>query len=389
MSDLSNLNLRLQYQGGANQQARMNQDKLKSLKKALLYSYQAATIQLSDGREFRCLINPDRLSMDLDNKIISIPFEDVCLNGGTGGNSGEMSQQDNQFNEGTWKDLRNLYATLRLAEDNWEDMVNPDQIDTIAEPPEINGEKIPEGVQPTNLHEGDTFYWKEGSSHWIVYLQRLNETAYFRADIRRCRYLLTLGNGSEYWVYVRGPVEQNIMWTQANSVYFNKPNYTLIMYITKNSETVEYFKRFSKIMIDGRPWEVQATDSVSTPGIIEMTLKETYNNTVETDIEQAVQKAEQVQEIEKPDTELPYIYGQSVVYPYDSHTYKLKNYDPTIGGGVWSLEGQSTPNVVKIINSTLTDAELSITTGKSGKFALVYKADGKVVAALDITIDTL
>ena len=58
----------------------MNLDKLKSLKKALLYSYQSATAQLSDGREFRCLINPDKLKTDYDNKIISIPFEDICLN---------------------------------------------------------------------------------------------------------------------------------------------------------------------------------------------------------------------------------------------------------------------------------------------------------------------
>jgi len=35
---------------------------------------------LEDNREFRCLINPDKLTNDLDNKIISIPFKDICLN---------------------------------------------------------------------------------------------------------------------------------------------------------------------------------------------------------------------------------------------------------------------------------------------------------------------
>lgn len=80
MEGLDNLKTRLNYAGGKSQQVRMNEDKLKSLKKALLYSYQAATAILADGREFRCLINPDKLKNEYDMKIISIPFEDICLN---------------------------------------------------------------------------------------------------------------------------------------------------------------------------------------------------------------------------------------------------------------------------------------------------------------------
>lgn len=73
------LKQRLMYQGG-NQEQRMIRDKVRGLKKALLYSYQAATAILSDNREFRCLINPDKNKPDYDNKIISIPFKDICLN---------------------------------------------------------------------------------------------------------------------------------------------------------------------------------------------------------------------------------------------------------------------------------------------------------------------
>ena len=58
----------------------MNEDKLHALKKALLYSYQAATAILADGREFRCLINPDKLKLSYDEKTISIPFKDIRLN---------------------------------------------------------------------------------------------------------------------------------------------------------------------------------------------------------------------------------------------------------------------------------------------------------------------
>lgn len=82
MSALDNLNKRLNYAGGKNQESRMNSDKLRSLKKALLYSYQAQTAILTDSREFRCLINHDKLKEDYDDKIISIPYDDICLNEG-------------------------------------------------------------------------------------------------------------------------------------------------------------------------------------------------------------------------------------------------------------------------------------------------------------------
>ena len=80
MSGIEDLSTRLDYRGGEKQVPRMNEDKLNALKKALVRSYQSATAVLADGREFKCLINPDHLKNLYDDKIISIPFEDVCLN---------------------------------------------------------------------------------------------------------------------------------------------------------------------------------------------------------------------------------------------------------------------------------------------------------------------
>ena len=64
MSELDNLSIRLRYAGGGKADDRMQKDKLRTLKKALLYSYQAETVVLEDGREFRALINPDKLKND-------------------------------------------------------------------------------------------------------------------------------------------------------------------------------------------------------------------------------------------------------------------------------------------------------------------------------------
>ena len=326
---IENMKARLKFMGG-NQQERMNKNKLNSLKKALLYSYQSATAILSDGREFRCLINKNKLSSDLDDKILSIPFEDVCL--------------------------------------------NADRVGTTTQ-----------GLVKTNIKEGDVIEWKENGTHWLVFLQRLEETAYFRADLRRCRYEVTLDNGSKYWVYIRGPVEQSLLWTQTHGNYFNTLNYSLVMYVPQNEETLKYFHRFQKVNIKGRPWEVQAVDDISTPGIIEVALKETFKNTPESDIETAVQNSIDLDIVDEK--EEAYIHGVSEVYPYDVKRYEIRNYD--LGGGIWVIENESRPKMVSMSGVSDKSIDLNIVTGRSGSFTLVYKVNGGVIAALDIDIKSL
>ena len=66
------MKLRLDYYGGNRQIDRMGEGKLRSLRKALLYSYQSATAIVNDKQEFRCLINPNKVTMDLDDKILEL-----------------------------------------------------------------------------------------------------------------------------------------------------------------------------------------------------------------------------------------------------------------------------------------------------------------------------
>ena len=51
MSSLDNMSKRLTFMGGKAQLARMNKDKLRSLKKALWYSYQSATLVKQEDKE--------------------------------------------------------------------------------------------------------------------------------------------------------------------------------------------------------------------------------------------------------------------------------------------------------------------------------------------------
>lgn len=161
MQGLKNLERRLSYAGG-NQEQRFQQDKLRGLKKSLLYSYQAATAVLADGREFRCLINPDKVKPAYDNKIISIPFKDVCLN---------SKRED----------------------------------------------KTTDGEEEIGMTPGDVFLWKETNTYWLVYLRKIEEDAYFRAEIRRCDETVEI-NGNKYHIYLEGPTETSIQWNQKSNI---------------------------------------------------------------------------------------------------------------------------------------------------------------------------
>lgn len=214
MSGLKNLNLRLKQRGG-DPQSRIVQDKAWSLDKALLYSYQAAIAVLADGREFHCLINPNKLTMEIDEKMLSIPFEDICL---------------------------------------------------------TSGKK-----ESTNLKVGDVITWKENNTHWIIFDQYLQERAYFRGGLRQCDHNLEIG-GKKFWVYLRGPNEKTISWRDFEASKMNKLNYTLEMLISATPEIKSLLKRFSILTIDGKNWEVQGVDSITSEGLITVYLKEYFTN---------------------------------------------------------------------------------------------------------------
>ena len=322
MSGIEDLSTRLNYRGGKDQVPRMNEDKLNALKKALVRSYQSATAVLADGREFRCLINPDKLKNIYDDKIISIPFKDVCLN-----------------------------APMQGKTSDGQDII---------------------GMKP-----GDVFTWKETGTDWLVFLRKLEETAYFRAEIRRCKYTVDV-DGTEYKCYAARPSTNEIDWRVQKEKIWNDIDYNLQMYITKDEKTEAFFHRFTVVKVNGKPWEVQAIDNMSSDGIIIMALKEWYQNSIAEAAEQEKKEHDKPIIIKKGD---PYIKGDDIVYPYQIKEYEIVNTE----GGEWVLGSTK----AKILQQSPTTAKVEITTGRSGKFVLKYVRDGEEDVKLDVTIESL
>ena len=228
------LSKRLSAKGGYPQQDRMIQDKRRSLDKATLYSYQGALIKKQlydfqpamDGvREedpIRALINPNKLKQDYDDKIISVGFE--------------------------------------------------------------HGFKT-----------GDVFEWCNTGTYWLIYLQDLTELAYFRGDIRKCSYEIEWDDENGRWrtyIALRGPVETKIDYIQKHGISVDNPNHSLHILMPKTTASLKRFKRYSKFYLqdltegeDNICWRVEAIDSFSTPGILEITAVEYYANEHEDDVE--------------------------------------------------------------------------------------------------------
>lgn len=299
---------RLAYRGGNVQQSRMIQRKLESLKKAMVSSYQAATAILDDGREFRCLINPDKLNIDQDDKMISIPFEDRCLN----------------------------------REEDY-------------------------GMESVGMKTGDVFEWKETKTHWMVYLQYIEELAYFRANIRKCTDEVEV-NGRKYWCYIKGPVEKTIDWKEEKHFYINEINYSMVMNIQNTPETNAFFERFALIELHGKRWEVQAVDKISIDGIIEVYLQEYYNKGIEED----------PQEVTVVDSR---IQGPQEVLPYECYTFTID-----LDDGEWFIDNIK---YAKILKSSLTEVTIGIITGRSGNLILTYKSNAHGDFILPIKIKSL
>lgn len=259
MNALELMKKRLQYRGGTAQQDRMIRDKRVTLDRAVLYSYQGARINhLGVNEKVPALVNPDKTKQNYDDKILSVGYE-------------------------------------------------------------------------YNFVPGDIFEWQNTNSKWLIYLQDMTELAYFRGEIRRCRYQASWKdeNGDIQTTYfaVRGPVETKINFIQKNGISVDEPNHSLNILMPKNKATLSYFQRYSKFYL--RPldegdvdicYRVEARDSISMVGILEITAVEYYSNEFEDDKETGIVGGLIIEPI-PPEPASAAIQGETFIRPKKTYTY--------------------------------------------------------------------
>lgn len=358
---------RLQFLGG-DQIARMNRQKLASLRSALKNSYQTHMIKTPLHSAWPALINSSvpGLKSDYDKKYVSVE-----------------------------------YAA---------------------------------GLEP-----GDVFQCLDDGTHWMIYLPVLTETAYLYSEIIRCRYTLTIDD-TTYWIYFQGPTETDLRWRIKRGININQLNLSGTIYIKLNKQTRDFFERFTHIKVDGHIWEVQVTDSISVPGVLELEVQEYYDNPI-AELPEIINENDSVimgETVVKQDTIVgymvskenykrnnkwtvtgnervrlqetledgrmckvriypgaigtyivsygenstevtidwaqPYIKGPAEVSPFEFYTYR--------GQGVYSLD----TDLAKIVSQDGTKCEIEILTGRTGQFVLYCDTEEEEREELVITI---
>ena len=307
--------VRLETMGGYCQQDRMIRAKRQTLDRALHYSYQAAEISPINhpSVRHRALINPNVVKQDYDDKILSTGYEN-------------------------------------------------------------------------NYHVGDVFTWhgRQGNNivdtQWIIYLQDLTELAYFKGDVRKCNYYVRWLNEDKEelgrWFAIRGPVETKVNYLQKEGISLDTPNHTLNILMTKDEETVKYFKRYAKFYVTGVDsvtdticWRVVATDTMSMPGVIEVSAIEYYANETEDD-NGLVGSLIAVPDV--PDA-ASLIQGKSFIKPKMSYLYE---YTGTQDGS-WSIdskvavETKASGKVIEVTWPKTYSGEFTLSFGDSSKKIVV------------------
>lgn len=304
LSGLDRMSTRLSYLGGASQQDRMILGKKRSLDRALFYSYQAAKVsKIGDSASHRALINPNQLKQNYDDKIISINF-------------------DSGFSIGT------------------------------------------------------VFKWENTNTYWIIYLQDLTELAYFRGDVRRCTHSISWiddsGEKQTSYVALIGPQEKGITSITKQGINMDIPNYTLQMLIPKTDATLKYFNRYSKFYLSNLEsnnpakricWRVEAIDSISSNGILEVYASEYYANEDEDDVENGIVGGLIVEPI-VPEPDSSKILGENFIKPMLEYEYIYAGEDV----GEWKVISKNP------VESIIDGKKIKIVWAKtySGDFTLKY-----------------
>jgi hypothetical protein len=147
----------------------------------------------------------------------------------------------------------------------------------------------------------------------------------------------------------------------------------------KNKDTLSFFKRYSKFYLTGIEdgdtnicWRVEAVDSLSMPGILEVNAEEYYANETEDD---GVLAGNLITKPIAPNSEKVNnkIEGETFIKPKKSYTFEYKgNIKST-----WTIDNKKYP--VKI--ESIKDKTISITwtSSYSGQFELSYGPYTKVI----------
>jgi hypothetical protein len=150
----------------------------------------------------------------------------------------------------------------------------------------------------------------------------------------------------------------------------------------KNKYTMEYFRRYAKFYLqeveEGQPnicWRVEATDSISTPGILEITAEEYYSNESEDDLENNIAGGLVVKHVEEEvEDTVNTIVGKTFIKPHIEQEYYFNGSLRTH----WEVNSIY-PVKITVDDDDIRKCKLTWTGNYSGQFDLNYGGFTKTI----------
>lgn len=201
----------------------------------------------------------------------------------------------------------------------------------------------------------------------MVYLPILTETAYLQSEIIRCRYTLAIGDET-YWIYFQGPTETDLRWFIKRGINVNELNLSGTIFIKNTTTTRDFFERFTHIKVDGHIWEIQVTDSISVPGILELEVQEYYDNPI-AELPEIVHGQNEDVIVGEDIVEQDSIVGYYIPREYMKSKYK------------WTIEGNDRVRIVEVMNNG-NMCKVRVHAGAVGGYTVKY-GDYSLEATID------
>lgn len=153
----------------------------------------------------------------------------------------------------------------------------------------------------SEIDVGKTIDWLRTGYKYLVLTQNLTQKAYFSGTMHQCNFLLKWkdsdGNLYSQYVVVDGPTEKDDDYIRRNNVMFDTGNAAIQIFIAK-TPALESLIRYSRVLLNGRSWEIVVINNMENENIATISLKENYINADLDDVSNNIAENQDVAVIE-------------------------------------------------------------------------------------------
>lgn len=267
-------------------------------------------------------------------------------------------------------------CSIEYSDKTYKVLINPDMTT-----PNYD-DKIISSHYSIGLKGGDIVKWIETNTYWLIYEQQLTEDAYFRSTIRRCKYQLKWLNEDKImitsWAYIEGPGETTINNVLKADIALDQPTLKINIYLPKNEQTINVFKRYYRFSLNNQFWQIQSVDSISQEGVLEISaIEDSKNESKDNEIVDGL--------VVEPIAEISEIMGEQLIQPMTEYTYTIDQQN-----GFWGIEGtiKNLPVELTTISSSQAKIKWTDFSSRNGKFILKYSLNGDTYEK-NIQVDSL